>query len=116
MSLKELRLRFIFKLFDPDMSDEVDRLEFRNVITSFVEMILNCKFDNEFVQEKIRSLSLEASNVNVMEKVLDVYVDDIYNTYSYSGEILTYDEWCKWLYSINAIDKILDFTGSLKTS
>jgi hypothetical protein len=78
-------------------------------------MILTCKFDSEIIQEKVRNLSLEANNISIMEKVLDVYVDDVYNAYSYSTEILTYDEWTKWFFSINAIDKILDFTGSLKT-
>jgi hypothetical protein len=109
-----MRIRFIFKLFDKDNSDEIDRLEFRNLTTAFVEMILNLKFDSEFVMDKIKALNFESNNVTIMDKVLDQYVDDVYDTYSYSGEILTYDEWCKWFLSISGIDKVLDYVGTLK--
>ena len=104
----------MYSLFDPDGNDEVDRLEFRNIVTSFIEMILTCKFDSEMIQEKIRNLNLESVHISMMDKVLDNYVDEVYNTYSYNGEFLTYDEWQKWLFSINGIDKILDFTSTLK--
>jgi hypothetical protein len=110
-----MRMRFIFKLFDPDNSDECDRLEFRNIVTSFIEMIIHCKFDSEYIQSKINDLNNEITRKDSnMEKVLDGFVDDVYGGFSYSGEILTYDEWTKWFYSINAIDKVLDFSGSLK--
>lgn len=114
VSLKEMRIRLVFSLFDPDNNEEVDRLEFRNIITSFIEMILTCKFDSEAIQEKIRSLNLESSNITMMEKVLDNYVDEVYNIFSYNGEFLSYEEWQKWMFSIGGIDKILDFTSSLK--
>jgi Ca2+-binding EF-hand superfamily protein len=114
ISLKEMRIKLMYSLFDPDGNDEVDRLEFRNIVTSFIEMILTCKFDSEMIQEKIRNLNLESVHISMMDKVLDNYVDEVYNTYSYNGEFLTYDEWQKWLFSINGIDKILDFTSTLK--
>lgn len=109
-----MRLTFLFKVFDGDNSDEIDRLEFRNSITTFVEMILSCKFDSEGIQEKIRNLNNEASNASLMEKVLDQYVDEVFNIYSYNGEILSYEEWSKWIYSFAGIDKILDYVGILK--
>ena len=31
-----------------------------------------------------------------MEKVLDLYVDEVFSI-SYTGETLTFDEWKKWL-------------------
>jgi len=65
-------------------------------------------------KKKIRNLNNESSNTSVMEKVLDNYVEEVYTSFSYNGEILTFDEWQKWLFTINGIDKILDFTGILK--
>jgi hypothetical protein len=109
-----MRARFIYQLFDADMSDEVDRLEFRNTITSFIEMILSCKFESEVLQEKIKTLNMDSISNNLMEKVLDLYVENVYGTFSFNREMLTYEEWEKWLYSIEGIDKIMDFTGILK--
>ncbi len=113
-SFKEQRMKLLYCFFDPNNNEEVDRIEFRNVITSFIEMILTCKFDSEGVQEKIRGLNAESSNLVMMEKVLDAYTDEVFNTYSYNGELLTYEEWQKWLFSINGIDKVLDYTSTLK--
>ena len=107
-------MKLLYCFFDSNSNEEVDRIEFRNVITSFIEMILTCKFDSEGIQEKIRGLYAESSNSVMMEKVLDTYTDEVFNTYSYNGELLTYEEWQKWLLSINGIDKVLDFTASLK--
>jgi hypothetical protein len=111
-----MRIKFIFKLFDKDNNDEIDRLEFRNLTTAFVELVLNLKFDSELLNEKIKALNFEANNYTIMDKVLDQYVDDVFDTYSYSGEILTYEEWCKWFYSISGIEKVLDYVGTLKMS
>jgi hypothetical protein len=109
-----MRLKFIYKLFERDNSEEVDRLEFRNLTTAFVEMILNIKFDSEMVMEKIDLLNKESNNITLMDKALDQYVDEVYNSFSYNKEILTYEEWCKWFNSINGIDKFLDYIGNLK--
>ena len=111
--LKILRIKFIFQIFDVDGSEEVDRLEFRNVITSFLEMILLCKFESEAIQEKVNLLNENSHKINLIEKVLDVFVDEIYNS-SYSQEHLTYDEWEKWIKKIKGIENVFDFTGSLK--
>lgn len=111
-----MRMKLIFTLFDTDNNEEIDRLEFRNIITSFIEMILTCKFDSDGIMEKIRMLNLESSNLSMMEKVLDNYVEEVYNEFSYNGEIMSFEEWQKWLFSINGIDRILDFTSSLKYS
>jgi Ca2+-binding EF-hand superfamily protein len=114
INMKEMRIKFMFSLFDTDGSEEIDRLEFRNLITSFIEMILICKFDSEGIHDKVRTLSQESSNINMMEKVLDNYVDEVFNVYSYNGEFLSYEEWQKWFFSINGTDNLLDFTGSLR--
>ena len=108
-----MRLKFIFRIFDNDCSEEIDRLEFRNVITSFIEMILQCKFDSEGIQEKIKTLQIESQNPSLIEKVLDLYVDEIYSI-SYTQEYLTYEEWEKWIKSIDGIENILNFNGMLK--
>ena len=76
-------------------------------------MILSCKFDNDMLQDKIKYLNNESSNITLMEKVLDSFVDEIFNTYSYSGEVLTFEEWEKWFKSINLSDKILNFSAVL---
>ena len=47
-----------------------------------------------------------------MEKVLDQYVDEIYQG-SYNGEILTFEEWEKWFNKIEGIEAILNFTGGI---
>jgi hypothetical protein len=114
VSIKDLRMRFIYNLFDTDGSDEVNRLEFRNIITSFTEMILVCKFDSEGINERIKNLNVEATNLNLIERVLDMYVDEVFNQHSYTGEYLTYEEWQKWLFSINGADKIIEFVGEFK--
>lgn len=114
VSIKDLRMRFIYNLFDTDGSDEVNRLEFRNIITSFTEMILVCKFDSEGINERIKNLNIEATNLSLIEKVLDMYVDEIFNLFSYTGEFLTYEEWQKWFFSINGGDKIIEFVGEFK--
>lgn len=76
-------------------------------------MILLCKFDSEPLNEKIKSFNIESANVNLIEKALDLYVDDVYNNV-YNGETLTFEEWEKWISNIKAIEKILDFSGILK--
>ncbi len=40
---------------------------------------------------------LEENNISqLMEKVLDLYVDEVFSR-SYTGESLTFDEWKKWV-------------------
>jgi len=111
--LNNLRLKFIFRIFDSDDGGEIDKLEFRNILTSFVELILICKFDNEGIQEKIRNLNNDTQNIFIVEKALDLYVEEIFNNYSYSGEMLTFDEWEKWIKSLKGLDNILNFSGVL---
>jgi len=65
------------------------------------------------LQDKIKYLNIESSNISLMEKVLDSFVDEIFNTFSYSGEVLTFEEWEKWFKSINLSEKILNFHASL---
>jgi hypothetical protein len=48
----------------------------------------------------------------MMEKVLDNYVEEVFNVYSYNGELMSYEEWQKWLFSITGIDRILDFSST----
>jgi hypothetical protein len=48
-----------------------------------------------------------------MEKVLDSFVDEIFSSYSYSGEVLTFEEWEKWFRSINLSEKIINFSATL---
>jgi hypothetical protein len=112
--IKDLRMKFIYDIFDKDGSNEVDRLEFRNIITSFTEMILVCKFDSDGINERIKNLNYEASNNNLIEKVLDMYVDEVFNQFSYNGEFLTFEEWQKWFFSINGSEKIMEFVGAFK--
>ena len=113
-AFRELRIQLLFAVFDADYTMEVDRIEFRNVITCFIEMILHCRFDSSSVQEKINSLNSESSNIQLMEKVLDNYVDEVFNTFSYSGEVMSFEEWQKWLFTIQGFDRIINFTAVLK--
>ena len=77
-----VKLKFINSLFDVDNNDEVDRLEFRNLISSFIEMVLSCKFKCGPIQEQINNiLNIDTTGGNnnisqLMEKVLDLYVDE----------------------------------------
>lgn len=114
ISMRDLKIKFIYSLFDVDGNEEIDRLEFRNLITAFIEMILSVKFDSEGLQEKIRLLNIEAGNVPLMEKALDQYVDEVFQHFSYSGELLTFDEWQKWLMTIRGIENVLNFSNNLK--
>lgn len=114
-TLENLRIKFIFSLFDTDNNDEIDRLEFRNLLTSFVETLLVCKFESKAIQEKIDIFLGESKNTQLIEKILDLYVDEIF-TFSYNQDYLTYDEWEKWIKSIKGIDRLLNFSGFLKYS
>jgi hypothetical protein len=112
-TLEVLRLKFIFQIFDCDNSEELDRLEFRNILTSFVEMVLVCKFESKAIQEKVDIFLSESKNTQMIEKILDLYCDEIF-TLSYNQDYLTFDEWDKWIRGIKGIDKILNFAGFLK--
>ena len=107
-----IRKKFVFRLFDSDNNEEVDKLEFRNFITAFLEMILTCNFENEIIQNKIKSLRMEASNIQLIEKALDQFVDEIYNN-TYDGYVMTYEEWDKWISSVDGISEINEFIGKL---
>ena len=111
-----VKLKFLNSLFDIDNNDEVDRLEFRNLISSFIEMILSCKFECGPIQEQINNiLNIDTTGGNnnisqLMEKVLDLYVDEVFSR-SYTGETLTFDEWKKWLIDeVVGINEILEYS------
>jgi len=111
-----VKLKFLNSLFDIDNNDEVDRLEFRNLISSFIEMILSCKFECGPIQEQINNiLNIDTTGGNnnisqLMEKVLDLYVDEVFSR-SYTGETLTFDEWKKWLIDeVAGINEILEYS------
>lgn len=112
-TLESLRLKFIFLIFDSDNSEALDRLEFRNILSAFVEMVLICKFESKAIQEKVDIFLGESKNTQLIEKILDVYCDEIF-ILSYNQDYLTFDEWEKWIKGIKGIDKILNFTGFLK--
>ena len=76
-------------------------------------MIMIIKFENEMLQEKIKLLISESSNTTLIEKVLDSIVDDIFTKYSFSGHVLTYEEWEKWLKSSSLLEKIMNFVGAI---
>ena len=112
-----VKLKFINSLFDVDNNDEVDRLEFRNLISSFIEMVLSCKFECGPIQEQINNiLNIDTTGGNnnisqLMEKVLDLYVDEVFSR-SYTGETLTFDEWKKWLVDeVAGINEILEYSS-----
>ena len=93
-----IKLKFLNSLFDVDNNEEVDRLEFRNFISSFIEMILSCKFESKPIQDQIDNIfkvdvASGISNISqLMEKVLDLYDDEVFLRSSI-GEILTFDKW-----------------------
>ena len=116
---RDVKLKFLNTLFDVDNNEEVDRLEFRNLISSFIEMILSCKFECAPIQEQINNiLNIDTSggtnNISqLMEKVLDLYVDEVFAR-SYTGETLTFDEWKKWLFDeVAGIQEILDYSTTI---
>ena len=119
---KDVKLKFLNTLFDVDGNEEVDRLEFRNFISSFIEMILTCKFECVPIQEQINNImnidtSAGTNNISqLMEKVLDLYVDEVFAK-SYSGEYLTFEEWKKWLFEeVAGIEEILDYSTTIVSS
>jgi len=114
--LENLRLKMIYSVFDSDGNNELDRLEFRNLLTSFVEALLLCKFQSKAVQEKVDILKDECKNTVLIEKTLDQYVDEIFSTSSLSQDSLTYDDWEKWMKMITGMDCVLNFSGYLKNN
>ena len=114
-----IELKFLNSLFDVDNNEEVDRLEFRNFISSFIEMILSCKFESKPIQDQIDNIfrvdvNSGISNISqLMEKVLDLYVDEVFSR-SYTGETLTFDEWKNWLTSdVSGIYEVLEYSTTI---
>ena len=114
-----IKLKFLNSLFDVDNNEEVDRLEFRNFISSFIEMILSCKFESKPIQDQIENIfkvdvSTGISNISqLMEKVLDLYVDEVFSR-SYTGETLTFDEWKNWLLTdVSGINEVLEYSTTI---
>jgi len=114
-----IKLRFLNSLFDVDNNEEVDRLEFRNFISSFIEMILSCKFESKPIQDQIDNIfkvdvASGISNISqLMEKVLDLYVDEVFSR-SYTGETLTFDEWKNWLLTdVSGIKEVLAYSTNI---
>ena len=114
-----IKLKFLNSLFDVDNNEEVDRLEFRNFISSFIEMILSCKFESKPIQDQIDNIfkvdvSTGISNISqLMEKVLDLYVDEVFSR-SYTGETLTFDEWKNWLLTdVSGINEVLEYSTTI---
>ena len=114
-----IKLKFLNSLFDVDNNEEVDRLEFRNFISSFIEMILSCKFESKPIQEQIDNIfkvdiQSGISNISqLMEKVLDLYVDEVFSR-SYTGETLTFDEWKNWLLAdVSGINEVLEYSTTI---
>lgn len=114
-TFEHLRLRLIFQIFDVNNTEEIDRLTFRNIITSFLEMLLICKFESKAIQEKVDILIAESKNFQIIEKILDQYCEEIF-TRSFNQDYLTFDEWEKWFKSIKGIDNIIKFSGFFKYS
>ena len=114
-----IKLKFLNSLFDVDNNEEVDRLEFRNFISSFIEMILSCKFESKPIQDQIDNIfkvdvNSGISNISqLMEKVLDLYVDEVFSR-SYTGETLTFDEWKNWLLTdVSGITEVLEYSTTI---
>ena len=114
-----IKLKFLNSLFDVDNNEEVDRLEFRNFISSFIEMVLSCKFESKLIQEQIENIfkidiASGISNISqLMEKVLDLYVDEVFSR-SYTEETLTFDEWKNWLLTdVSGINEVLEYSTNI---
>ena len=106
----ELRKKFVYGLFDLDKNDTIDKLEFRNFINAFVEMILQANFKNEAIQSKIDGIIKNVPNIQNIEKSLDVYVNDQFQAKNSSdSETLTYYEWDIWIGGVEGINEILKF-------
>ena len=92
---------------------------FRNFISSFIEMVLSCKFESKPIQEQIENIfkidvTSGISNISqLMEKVLDLYVDEVFSR-SYTGETLTFDEWKNWLLTdVSGIKEVLAYSTNI---
>ena len=106
---KDLRKRFVYRLFDLDNNEEIDKLEFRNFTNAFIEMILLCNFQNNTIQQKIDDIIKNVPNLQNIEKSLDNYVDDVFTQVSFDGYVMTYNEWENWISGVDGIEEILSF-------
>jgi hypothetical protein len=82
-------------------------------------MILSCKFESKPIQDQIDNIfkidvSSGISNISqLMEKVLDLYVDEVFSR-SYTGETLTFDEWKSWLLTdVSGIKEVLEYSTTI---
>ena len=82
-------------------------------------MILSCKFESKPIQDQIDNIfkvdiSTGISNISqLMEKVLDLYVDEVFSR-SYTGETLTFDEWKNWLLTdVSGINEVLEYSTTI---
>ncbi len=82
-------------------------------------MILSCKFESKPIQDQIDNIfkvdvASGISNISqLMEKVLDLYVDEVFSR-SYTGETLTFDEWKNWLLAdVSGINEVLEYSTTI---
>jgi hypothetical protein len=111
-----VKLRFLFSLFDSDYNEEITKLEFYNLLSSFLEMVLLCKFDFEPIKEQINNIlnlnvSSGTNNISqLVEKFLEIYVNEIFS----NKKTFTFEDWKKWLLeNINGINEIFSFSGTI---
>jgi hypothetical protein len=107
---RTLRKKFVYRLFDNDNNEEIDKLEFRNFINAFIEMILICNFQNESIKKKINDIIKDPNmNMQIIEEALDKYVDDVFMEVSFDGNVMTYIEWDNWISKVDGVEEILNF-------
>lgn len=110
---KNLRKKFVFRLFDVDNNEEIDKLEFRNFVNAFIELILGCNFDNKEIQDKKDEIINSVSNLSrieeSIEKSIDAYVDDVFSGNTFDGYVMTYGEWEGWINQVEGIKEILNY-------
>lgn len=110
---QKVRYQFLYTLFDVDNNEELNKIDFRNLISSFLEMVINGKFNNQDIDKEISKIrSAEGNGVTniaqIMEDVLDSYVENVFSD-SFSGETLTFEDWKKWIDSkILGLGKVMD--------
>jgi hypothetical protein len=107
---RTLRKKFVYRLFDLDNNEEIDKLEFRNFINAFIEMILICNFQNETIKQKIDDIIKNVPNMQCIETALDNYIDDVFMNLSFDGNVMTFSEWDNWISSVDGIEEILNFS------
>ena len=107
---REERLALIFQMFNIDNSPDrvLTKRNMKQAIWHIFCSLLNVTYE----EPKIESLksTLEGISENDIETAFNLFVEEIFENYGSKGgaEVMTYEQWSKWIGELAGMDQILE--------